>query len=103
MSWCCCCELCKTSTFRNSWTAIYHFLEASFPIYFQGKKRPELDYGALVSVMQQTIDNHGFQPHPWFMGKVVELYEMIVVSHVLDVWSREREGASLIVSSWGKL
>ena len=62
------------------------FLDGDLPLFrgiisdlFPGKKRPELDYGALVSVMQQTIDNHGLQPHPWFMGKVVELYEMIVV------------------------
>ena len=59
--------------------ATYLFLEVLFPIYFPGKKSPELDYGALVSVMQQTIDAHGLQPHPWFMGKVMELYEMIVV------------------------
>merc|ERR1711965_265542 len=66
------------------------FLDGDLPLFrgiisdlFPGKKRPELDYGALVSVMQQTIDNHGLQPHPWFMGKVIELYEMIVVRHGL--------------------
>jgi hypothetical protein len=34
--------------------------------------------------MQQTIDSHGLQPHPWFMGKVIELYEMIVVRCVIS-------------------
>ena len=68
------------------------FLDGDLPLFrgiisdlFPGKKRPELDYGALVSVMQSTIDKHGLQPHPWFMGKVVELYEMIVVRCVCGV------------------
>ena len=67
------------------------FLDGDLPLFrgiisdlFPGKKRPELDYGALVSVMQSTIDAHGLQPHPWFMGKVIELYEMIVVRHGAD-------------------
>jgi len=66
------------------------FLAGDLPLFggiisdlFPGKQRPELDYGALISVMEETIDKHGLQPHPWFMGKVVELYEMIVVRHGL--------------------
>ena len=60
---------------------------------FPGKKRPELDYGALVSVMRSTIDRHGLQPHPWFMGKVIELYEMIVVRCDRGVSIRDGAGS----------
>ena len=70
---------------RATQVNIPKFLDGDLPLFrgiisdlFPGKKRPELDYGALVSVMQSTIDKHGLQPHPWFMGKVIELYEMIV-------------------------
>ena len=80
------------------------FLDGDLPLFrgiisdlFPGKKRPELDYGALVSVMQSTIDAHGLQPHPWFMGKVIELYEMIVVRHGADSASFS---SSFSTSSW---
>ncbi|KAH8073158.1 dynein light chain binding protein [Aureococcus anophagefferens] len=38
---------------------------------------------ALFSVMKLTIEEQGLQPHGWFIGKIVELYEMIVVRHGL--------------------
>ena len=66
------------------------FLAGDLPLFqgiisdlFPGKKRPVLDYGALFSVMKLTIEEQGLQPHGWFIGKIVELYEMIVVRHGL--------------------
>lgn len=37
---------------------------------FPGKKRPELDYGALFAVMKLVIQRKGLQPHPFFITKV---------------------------------
>lgn len=38
---------------------------------FPGKKRPELDYGALFAVMKLIIQRKGLQPHPFFITKVL--------------------------------
>ena len=50
---------------------------------FPGKKRPVLDYGALFAVMKLIIQQKGLQPHPFFITKVIQLYEMIIVRHGL--------------------
>jgi len=66
------------------------FLSFDLPLFagiindlFPGKKKPVLDYGALFAVMKNVIAEKGLQVAPWFVGKVVELYEMIVVRHGL--------------------
>ncbi|KAG5177491.1 dynein heavy chain and region D6 of dynein motor-domain-containing protein [Tribonema minus] len=73
------------------------FLEVDLPLFagimsdlFPGKAsasdvRPELDYGKLNTVMKTVIEDHGLQPHPFFITKVIQLYEMIVVRHGLMV------------------
>ena len=66
------------------------FLAGDLPLFqgiisdlFPGKKKPELDYGALFTVMKEIIASKKLQPHKWFMNKVLQLYEMIVVRHGL--------------------
>ena len=66
------------------------FLAFDLPLFsgiindlFPGKKRPELDYGALFAIMKNVIATKNLQAAPWFVGKVIELYEMIVVRHGL--------------------
>jgi dynein heavy chain len=66
------------------------FLEMDLPLFegiiadlFPGKKRPVLDYGALMKTMKQEIHNAGLQPIPFFINKVIQLYEMIIVRHGL--------------------
>lgn len=66
------------------------FLEMDLPLFegiisdlFPGKKRPDLDYGALMSTMKREIGKFGLQPHKFFITKVIQLYEMIVVRHGL--------------------
>jgi dynein heavy chain len=44
-----------------------------------------LDYGDLFASMKKSIAERGLQPHPWFIEKVIQLYEMIVVRHGLMV------------------
>ena len=50
---------------------------------FPGKKRPELNYGALMASMKNEIKSNGLQPVQFFLTKVIQLYEMIVVRHGL--------------------
>lgn len=66
------------------------FLEMDLPLFggiisdlFPGKKRPELDYGALMRTMKEKIASFGLQPVNFFITKVIQLYEMIVVRHGL--------------------
>ena len=66
------------------------FLEMDLPLFegiisdlFPGKKRPELDYGALMKTMKDEIVKAGLQPVKFFISKVIQLYEMIVVRHGL--------------------
>lgn len=66
------------------------FLEMDLPLFegiisdlFPGKKRPDLDYGALMRTMKETIFSFGLQPVKFFITKVIQLYEMIVVRHGL--------------------
>lgn len=66
------------------------FLEMDLPLFegiisdlFPGKLRPELDYGALMRTMKEEILKFGLQPAKFFITKVIQLYEMIVVRHGL--------------------
>lgn len=66
------------------------FLEMDLPLFegiisdlFPGKKRPDLDYGALMRTMKEEICNFGLQPIKFFITKVIQLYEMIIVRHGL--------------------
>eukprot|EP01031_Cornospumella_fuschlensis_P032177 gene32177-38921_t len=66
------------------------FLEMDLPLFegiisdlFPGKKRPDLDYGALMRTMKEEIHKFGLQPVKFFITKVIQLYEMIIVRHGL--------------------
>jgi dynein heavy chain len=66
------------------------FLEMDLPLFegiisdlFPGKKRPELNYGALMQTMLEETRKMGLQPVKFFTSKVIQLYEMIVVRHGL--------------------
>ena len=66
------------------------FLEMDLPLFggiisdlFPGRQRPVLDYGDLMATMKVQIHKFGLQPLPFFIAKVIQLYEMIVVRHGL--------------------
>ena len=66
------------------------FLEMDLPLFegiisdlFPGLCRPALDYGALMSTMKEEIERCVLQPIGFFISKVIQLYEMIVVRHGL--------------------
>jgi dynein heavy chain, axonemal len=66
------------------------FLEMDIPLFegiisdlFPGRKRPLLEYGALMNTMKDQIHSQNLQPAKFFVSKVIQLYEMIVVRHGL--------------------
>lgn len=66
------------------------FLAQDLPLFegimsdlFPGRCRPHIDLGALLACIKMSIQRMGLQPHPFFITKVVQLYEMIVVRHGL--------------------
>ncbi|RHY33391.1 hypothetical protein DYB32_001670 [Aphanomyces invadans] len=68
------------------------FLSFDIPLFngiisdlFPGKSRPQLNLGALNRVSKLVIQRQKLQPHPFFMLKVVQLYETLCVRHGLMV------------------
>ncbi len=68
------------------------FLSHDLPLFegimgdlFPGKTKPLVNYGSLDAAIRFVTSKRGLQPVPWFIGKVIQLYEMIVVRHGLMV------------------
>ncbi|KAG7391800.1 Dynein heavy chain 1, axonemal [Phytophthora pseudosyringae] len=68
------------------------FLAHDIPLFngiisdlFPGKCRPNLDLGALISVIKLQTHRLQLQPVPYFLTKCIQLYETIVVRHGLMV------------------
>ncbi|KAG6966008.1 hypothetical protein JG687_00005084 [Phytophthora cactorum] len=68
------------------------FLAHDIPLFngiisdlFPGKCRPNLDLGALISVIKLQTHRLNLQPVPYFLTKCIQLYETIVVRHGLMV------------------
>ena len=68
------------------------FLSHDLPLFegimsdlFPGKSKPVVDYGCLNAAIRHITAQKKLQPVPFFIAKVVQLYEMIVVRHGLMV------------------
>jgi len=68
------------------------FLAHDLPLFkgimsdlFPGKSKPSIDYGSLLACIKNACANQNKQPSPWFVEKIIQLYEMIVVRHGLMV------------------
>ena len=68
------------------------FLAHDLPLFkgimsdlFPGKQKATIDYGMLMRAIMYQVEMHDLQAVPWFMEKVIQLYEMIVVRHGLMV------------------
>jgi dynein heavy chain len=81
------------------------FLSFDLPLFagiisdlFPGKRRPDIDLGALIDKIKICADRQGLQPHPFFLGKTVQLYETICVRHGLMVVGPTGGGKSSNIS-----
>jgi dynein heavy chain len=68
------------------------FLAHDLPLFknitgdlFPGTVLPEPDYKDLLRCMNDQIAKRNLQPHPYFIMKVIQLYEMIRVRHGLMI------------------
>ena len=52
---------------------------------FPGVVLPEPDYKDLLRCMKNQMEKRNLQPHPYFIMKIIQLYEMIIVRHGLMI------------------
>ncbi|XP_038073730.1 dynein heavy chain 3, axonemal-like isoform X4 [Patiria miniata] len=68
------------------------FLSHDIPLFegiisdlFPGLEMPRPDYGELEMTLSNTIIKKKLQPVPWFIEKIIQIYEMILVRHGLMI------------------
>ncbi|XP_070269812.1 dynein axonemal heavy chain 3 [Myotis yumanensis] len=64
------------------------FLAQDVPLFqgiisdlFPGVILPESDYQVFMEVLNENIRKMKLQPVPWFIGKIIQIYEMMLVRH----------------------
>ncbi|XP_040829844.1 dynein heavy chain 3, axonemal isoform X1 [Ochotona curzoniae] len=64
------------------------FLAQDVPLFqgiisdlFPGVVLPKPDYEVFLEVLNENIKNMKLQPVPWFIGKIIQIYEMMLVRH----------------------
>ncbi|NXC38348.1 DYH3 protein, partial [Penelope pileata] len=64
------------------------FLAQDVPLFqgiisdlFPGVVLPTPDYALFVQALTENIRKMGLQPVPWFIGKIIQIYEMMLVRH----------------------
>ncbi|KAK7493483.1 hypothetical protein BaRGS_00015194 [Batillaria attramentaria] len=68
------------------------FLSQDVPLFggiisdlFPGVELPKPDYGVFVEALRQNSDKRQLQLTPWFLEKIIQVYEMILVRHGLMI------------------
>ncbi|XP_053383461.1 dynein axonemal heavy chain 3-like [Mercenaria mercenaria] len=68
------------------------FLAQDVPLFegiisdlFPGVESPKPDYGVFMEALKDNIAKRELQPVPWFLDKIIQVYEMILVRHGLMV------------------
>ncbi|XP_037073992.1 LOW QUALITY PROTEIN: dynein heavy chain 3, axonemal-like, partial [Pollicipes pollicipes] len=68
------------------------FLSQDVPLFagiisdlFPGVVLPKPDYEVLLDALHEAIARRNLQPVPWFIDKIIQVYEMILVRHGLMV------------------
>ncbi|XP_022099330.1 dynein heavy chain 3, axonemal-like isoform X3 [Acanthaster planci] len=90
------------------------FLSHDIPLFegiisdlFPGLEMPKPDYGALEMTLRDTIVKKKLQPVPWFIEKIIQIYEMILVRHGLmivgDAIGGKTSACKVLADSLGEL
>ncbi|XP_052264555.1 dynein axonemal heavy chain 3-like isoform X1 [Dreissena polymorpha] len=68
------------------------FLAQDVPLFegiisdlFPGVECPKPDYGVFMEALKDNISKRKLQPVPWFLDKIIQVYEMILVRHGLMI------------------
>ena len=61
---------------------------------FPGVELPQPDYGDLMGALENQCKVKNLQPHPYFLDKIIQLYEMTIVRHGLMVVGEPFAGKS---------
>ncbi|XP_063446016.1 dynein axonemal heavy chain 3-like isoform X5 [Mytilus trossulus] len=68
------------------------FLAQDVPLFegiisdlFPGVECPKPDYGLFMEALKDNTVKRHLQPHPWFLDKIIQVYEMILVRHGLMI------------------
>lgn len=59
--------------------------EEIYSDFFPGIELPQREGDVLVSSLKECIAQHNLQATPYFMQKIVQVYEMILVRHGLMI------------------
>lgn len=68
------------------------FLAQDVPLFegiisdlFPGVECPKPDYGVFMEALKDNTHKRKLQAHPWFLEKIIQVYEMILVRHGLMI------------------
>ncbi|KAK9888347.1 hypothetical protein WA026_000602 [Henosepilachna vigintioctopunctata] len=75
--------------------------EGIFSDLFPGVEIPKFERGDLINHLKKELIRKNLQPTPWFVEKVMQIYEMILVRHGLMIVGRPMGGKTMAYQSLG--
>ena len=91
------------------YVTLFQFLSHDIPLFegiisdlFPGVTLPQPDYHALESALKSNMIKDSLQVVPWFMEKIIQIYDMILVRHGLMIVGDPIGGKSSALRTLGK-
>ncbi|CAH8611141.1 unnamed protein product [Schistosoma intercalatum] len=90
------------------------FLSYDIPLFegiisdlFPGIQLPKYDYNQFIDCLHEQLNNHQLQYIPWYLNKILQIYEMILVRHGLmivgDTLSGKTKSYQVLANTINKL